>query len=374
MINKRIKVQKTNYWNKLFNVFSFFIITFIFLAVVIAFFIQDKGQFSFLGYSVIVVPNNSMKNSFSSGDKVVIKLALNTDALRKGDIILFYQYADFCDLVLPPHTEITDIVDSYEEPEQNDDAEIFNQRTPLNEVQERNVNQVFHRITKIFVDEYGVRFFETKGDAYYTHDNILIREDYVCGKYIQTSGFIIGSLNFITSTTTITMTIFIILITTIGTIQIIKNLQAYAGEKTAKKLMKRKLSFDNHLLEEKKVYNYLTREEKLYLYDIAEEKDKEKVVNLFWGYLSNWELKKDQCRTIILLNKSFKLYKKDRNKFWDFWLNLETNKKEKRHLEILKIRADLILFNEEKDEEAQNKAIKLYKEEQKMKKGGSKWN
>ncbi|MDD4685972.1 MAG: hypothetical protein PHI76_01620 [Clostridia bacterium] len=347
MANEKIgQVKKIG--GLIFNVFSWLIISFVSLAIVVSFFIQNKNQqISLFGYSLAVISSSSMQNDFNIGDKVIVKGAglINTDDLRKDDIILFYQYADFCDLILSPHTEITDILETYEEPEYND-AEIFKERTNITKVQKMDVDLVFHRITKVFADEYGVRFFETKGDFNKDSDKILIREDYVYGKHIQNSLFVTRTLNFITSTTTMIMLLSLVIV--LGTLQIIILFKKYIGERTARKLMKRKISFYNPILKEKKVYNYLTRAEKIYLYDIAKDKEKDLVVDLFWGDLRVPRSQKGQCKIIILLKKSFKLYKKDRNKFWDFWLSLESNKRKIKRLKKLQIRADLILLNDEK--------------------------
>ena len=146
---------------------------------------------SLFGYSAVKILSSSMEPRFSKGDVVVVK-KIDTNELKVGDIIAFYEY--------------------YEEVDENDlnnNAHLYvsmNTKTTIGSflgAGTTNANQqkaaknysrvIFHRIVEISSptnpsDEYyGKKFFRTQGDSNASPDEKWLMEDYVVGIGDETS-------------------------------------------------------------------------------------------------------------------------------------------------------------------------------------------
>lgn len=360
MAKAKIK-EKKPWWKIALSIsgYAFIIIALVF--VVFVQFNQNKNQlFSIFGYSIAVIQSGSMMPDFEIGEKVIIK-SCNTDNLRKNDIIVFYKFIDTCDYGIH-FEEITETVETYEEPVLDEVPNIFAQRTSVNTVKGfSDVKLVFHRIVAIWVDDYGVRFFETMGDKNYPSSDGKMREDYVAGQYVEISETAKSVLNFVSSPTGL-FVIVLIPIAILAILQIKYFSTEMFGVVLAKRLIKRKIRYDDKDLKDIDVSGFLSEPEKIYLYDIVPKIDKENVKKLLWGDLDDNKLTIQQKIIASNLKKSFILYKDDREKYWDYWINKERNNFVKKQLQIARIQANLILKEGVSDEDAPKQASKIFKE------------
>lgn len=359
MAKIKLKERKP-WWRTALNAAGYMFVIIALAFVVFVQFNQNKNQlFSIFGYSIAVIQSGSMMPRFEVGERVVIR-SCNTDNLRKNDIIVFYKYIDNCDKTI--HFEnITESVETYEKPVLDEIPDIFNQRTSVNIIMgDSNIKLVFHRIMEIWVDDYGVRFFETQGDHNSSSDGKM-REDYVAGQYIEISETAKSVLNFVSSPTGL----FIIVLIPISILTLLQ-IKYFAAEMfgviLSKRLIKRKIRYDNKDLKDIEVSKFLSDPEKLYLYDITLKAEKENIKNLLWGDLDDEKLTIQQKIIASSLKKSFILYKDDREKYWDYWIDKEKSNFIKKQLQIARIQANLVLKEGVSDEEAPKKALKIYKE------------
>lgn len=320
---------------------------------------KDNQISGLFGFSFAVVQSGSMiDGGFDVGDMVLIK-SVNTDTLKKDDIIVFYKYKDPADnQVLSYVTEhkITDEVMAGTYQDTVGDDSVLNRGTTQNAVN-ANSMLVFHRIVDIYVDQYGERFFETKGDSNGVKDDILIREDFVCAVYVGSSPFIQDVLQFVTSPTGLCVVILLPILLTIG-LQIFSFMSEVRGTTAASKLLSRKLKYKDVDFTKIKVAEYLSEPEKVYLYDITDPEDKLNLAIILW----------DEG-----VEEALEVYEKDREKFYQHFFD-KFSKSETKKLKFLKIKADLVKQNPEISEEDIDRQAKVIYKEEKEKKSASRNN
>ena len=320
---------------------------------------KDNQISGLFGFSFAVVQSGSMiDGGFDVGDMVLIK-SVNTDNLKKDDIIVFYKYKDPADnQVLSYVTEhkITDEISSGTYQDFSSDDSVLNRGTTQNAVN-ANSMLVFHRIVDIYVDQYGERFFETKGDSNGVKDDILIREDFVCAVYVGSSPFIQDVLQFVTSPTGLCVVILLPILLTIG-LQIFSFMSEVRGTTAASKLLSRKLKYKDIDFTKIKVAEYLSEPEKVYLYDITDPEDKLNLAIILW----------DEG-----VEEALEVYEKDREKFYQHFFD-KFSKSETKKLKFLKIKADLVKQNPEISEEDIDRQAKVIYKEEKEKKSASRNN
>lgn len=320
---------------------------------------KDNQISGLFGFSFAVVQSGSMiDGGFDVGDMVLIK-SVNTDNLKKDDIIVFYKYKDPADnQVLSYVTEhkITDEISSGTYQDFSSDDSMLNRGTTQNAVN-ANSMLVFHRIVDIYVDQYGERFFETKGDSNGVKDDILIREDFVCAVYVGSSPFIQDVLQFVTSPTGLCVVILLPILLTIG-LQIFSFMSEVRGTTAASKLLSRKLKYKDIDFTKIKVAEYLSEPEKVYLYDITDPEDKLNLAIILW----------DEG-----VEEALEVYEKDREKFYQHFFD-KFSKSETKKLKFLKIKADLVKQNPEISEEDIDRQAKVIYKEEKEKKSASRNN
>ena len=317
---------------------------------------KDNQISGLFGFSFAVVQSGSMiDGGFDVGDMVLIK-SCNTDALKQGDIIVFYKYKDPADnQVLSYVTEhkITDEISAGTYQDFSNDDGALN-RGDLQNAVNANSMLIFHRIIDIYVDQYGERFFETKGDSNGVKDDILVREDFVCAVYVGSSPFVQDVLQFVTSPTGLCVVILLPILLTIG-LQIFSFMGEVRGTTAAAKLLSRKLKYKDVDFTKIKVAEYLSEPEKVYLYDITDPEDKLNLAIILW----------DEG-----VEEALEVYEKDREKFYEFFFD-KFSKSETKKLKFLKIKADLVKQNPEISEEDIDRQAKVIYKEQKEKTSAS---
>ncbi len=176
---------------------DFLLIPILLLALVVTLVIFTQNQSnkvpSFFGLSVVKILSGSMENSgFKTGDSVFVTKT-DTNKLWIGDIIAFYQYQDTADSVLEK-IELSDVNDSVEitldEP---------SQRREMSDITGGSYRVVFHEIVGVLQDYTGARYFRTKGTSNESADSVLIRDDFVVGKYLNTPVWVRNVLRWISS-------------------------------------------------------------------------------------------------------------------------------------------------------------------------------
>ncbi|MBQ2713389.1 MAG: hypothetical protein IJF22_00285 [Clostridia bacterium] len=320
---------------------------------------KDNQISGLFGFSFAVVQSGSMiDGGFDVGDMVLIK-SVNTDTLKKDDIIVFYKYKDPADNQVLSYVQAHKITDEISAGTYQDtvgDDSVLNRGTTQNAVN-ANSMLVFHRIVDIYVDQYGERFFETKGDSNGVKDDILIREDFVCAVYVGSSPFIQDVLQFVTSPTGLCVVILLPILLTIG-LQIFSFMSEVRGTTAASKLLSRKLKYKDVDFTKIKVAEYLSEPEKVYLYDITDPEDKLNLAIILW----------DEG-----VEEALEVYEKDREKFYQHFFD-KFSKSETKKLKFLKIKADLVKQNPEISEEDIDRQAKVIYKEEKEKKSASRNN
>ena len=320
---------------------------------------KDNQISGLFGFSFAVVQSGSMiDGGFDVGDMVLIK-SVNTDTLKKDDIIVFYKYKDPADNQILSYVQahkITDEISAGTYQDFSSDDSVLNRGTTQNAVN-ANSMLVFHRIVDIYVDQYGERFFETKGDSNGVKDDILIREDFVCAVYVGSSPFIQDVLQFVTSPTGLCVVILLPILLTIG-LQIFSFMSEVRGTTAASKLLSRKLKYKDVDFTKIKVAEYLSEPEKVYLYDITDPEDKLNLAIILW----------DEG-----VEEALEVYEKDREKFYQHFFD-KFSKSETKKLKFLKIKADLVKQNPEISEEDIDRQAKVIYKEEKEKKSASRNN
>lgn len=322
---------------------------------------KDNEITNFFGYSFAVIQSGSMTDGgFNIHDMVIIR-TVNTDDLRAGDlttpeddgdIIVFYRYYTDNYPSDSIKIDITDQLDTFVE-EENYQTLPENVSTKQDAINS-GASLIFHRIISVKIDQYGTRFFETKGDSNRSADN-LIREDFVCAIYVQSSPMISAVFNFI-GTPFGLLTIIMVPIILMVFFQLLSFGKEIKSNVFAMKLLSRKIRYKDIDLEKVKLENILTEAEKVYLYDVALKEDKENLAIILWSEG---------------VQESLDIYEKDREKYYQYWLN-NFDKKEIEKLQFLKIKADLILKDKSSEENAEQKAKQIFKEKKKNGDFGSK--
>ena len=326
----------------------FVVLLLLLLFAVVANLNKKENQISgIFGYSFAVVQSGSMLDAgFEVGDLVVIK-ETNPDTLKKGDIIVFYSYKDAADnAVLDNLTNITAQIDNGTYQDFVADDSSLN-RHDINDAMNAGSMLVFHRVIDIYVDEYGTRFFETKGDSNGAADHTFIREDFVCAKYLNSSPFVQGLLQFLTSPVGLVCVVVLPVALTL-VLQFSTFVGEVKGSKIATNLLARKVRFKDVDVSKVKLQDYLSAPEKVYLYDIAHPEDKLNLAIVLWE---------------SSVDNALNLYQTSREEYYQFFAE-KMKKSQVNKLKFLKIKADLVHQNPEMlDEDIDRRAKLIYNEQ-----------
>lgn len=309
---------------------------------------KDNQISTMFGYAFAVVQSGSMINGgFNVGDMVIIK-EVNTDTLKpcerdstntvieNGDIIVFYDYFDAKDENVNL-TNITEEVLNGTYVDFSDPSKAPTDRKTKQYPIDNGTILIFHRIISIWVDESGTRFFETKGDSNNSADNKLIREDFVCAKYAQSSPVLQSVLSFMATTTGLIVVILIPVGFLIIT-QIISFSKEMKVNINAIKILERKIRYNDIDLDSCDIQNYFTEPEKVYLYDISPQEDKANLAIILWS---------------DGVNDALEIYENSREDYYKYFYD-KFSRMDKKTLKKLQIKADLIHKNPNISEEDAN--------------------
>ena len=157
---------------------------------------------SVAGYTTMVIATGSMVASgFNKQDKIISK-TVNTDSLKVGDKIVFYQYDE------------SDKYFSYSKVRKVSESEIVERKSSVTlpeffgfmneekvEAAQAGSHLIFHHIYAIYEDANGVRWFDTKGSSNVNRDPWHIREEYILGIYDDSkiAGAVISVIDLLSS-------------------------------------------------------------------------------------------------------------------------------------------------------------------------------
>ena len=243
---------------------------------------------SMFGYSNLQVVSGSMvKSGFNIGDNVLVR-ATNTDTLKDGDIIAFYDYypsyKNFditgCKRIMPDT-----ISDKTYEVSFKQAFGFYSDEIKTAAKAESTL--VFHHIRNVWEDENGVRWFQTYGSSNTVDDTWWIREDYILGSYVDTDSASILShvLNWLSSTLALLLSLLLPMIILTGFILTdciteIKNTFLEADvldgirQITDPKCIKRNIGFGMNKKNKLKIYKLaITPEEKAVYASLLWKKD-----------------------------------------------------------------------------------------------------
>ncbi len=173
-----------------------FLIPILLLALVVTLVIFTQNQSnrvpSFFGLSVVKILSGSMENSgFRIGDSVFITKT-DTTSLKVGNIIAFYQYKDDADEGLDKIELKDGVVVEVTMPEPEN-------RKHISDITGGSYRIVFHQIVGVYQDHTGARYFKTRGTSNASSDGVLVRDDFVVGKYLETPIWLRDVLRWISS-------------------------------------------------------------------------------------------------------------------------------------------------------------------------------
>ena len=317
---------------------------------------QDSKRIpSVFGYSLVMVLSGSMTDGgFDIGDKVFVKKVKAND-IKVGDVVVYYKISAN-EQVFGEGTELEDISnEEYVSDELN-----LNGRMSTDDAISTSTALIFHRVMAIFRDQYGVRFYELKGDSNNTEDLYKVREDLVIARYVESPGFVTAFLKF--SSTPVGM---VVCIGAPVLLLILMELRSFIfdlkGNLYAQKLMSGEYELLGRELSEYDVVPFLTVDEKLLLFDIEQKKNKMNAVKYLWGDVWAPDLNLEEKRFANEVLEGLDRYKIGRPDFWEYWLKL-SNWSEKKNILFREIQANLIVDEKKNIQDAEEEAYKIFKE------------
>ena len=338
---KKSKSEKSTVIGTVFSTILYVVLLIILiLAIVINVSKQDNQITTIFGYAFAVVQSGSMVDGgFEVGDMVIIQ-DVNTDDLKVGDIVVFYDYQDPVDLTLSLTNISNEVQNGTYQDFKNPDYIPANRHDSSYAINNGD-KLIFHRIIAIYRDDAGTRFFETKGDSNNVADKIKVREDFVCAKYKQSSVVLQSVLGFMSTT----LGLVVIILIPIGMLLISQVISFTKDMKTnmnAIKLLERKVRYSDINLEECDIEHYFTAPEKVYLYDITPPEDKANIAIILWSEG---------------VGDALEAYNKNRDDYYNYFYQ-SFSKGDQKKLKFLHLKANIIHKNPNISEEEVNAQVK----------------
>ena len=282
---------------------------------------KDGKVPQFFGVSLVRILSGSMeKSDFYKGDSVIVR-KVKTDNLKVGDIIAFYYYSDSAD----GNLSLTVVADK-----EKDDREEFvvnenftvDGRTDRKNLKYKTIKVYFHHIERIFYDEGGTAFFETKGSSNSGVDAYKIREDLVVGRYVNTPNWIRSVIKFCSTSLgmiilVVTPLSILIMMQSLSIIEQINNIML------EKKVIDRKEDWNTEESFKANIGIEMDIPYKIYFYAIMPDQERPAVWNFLWSYLGTKNDNKSM-HMYSLAERSKQELVKGVDSYFKFWkLNLK---------------------------------------------------
>ena len=289
----------------------------------------------FSGVSLVRILSRSMENSdFYRGDSVIVK-RVNTDDLKVGDIIAFYYYRDSVDTGLTLTVVADKDKDERNEFVANENFSVTG-RTERNKLNYKKISVYFHHIERIFYDEGGTAFFQTKGSSNSGVDSYKIREDLVVGRYVHTPDIIRNIIRFCSTA----MGMIILVVTPLSILILLQSLSIIEQINNIvleRKVLERKEDWNTEEAFKANIGIEMDVTNKVYFYAIIPEKERQEVWSFLWGYLANQKDKKSK-ELYSLAEKSKSELEKGAEVYFKFWRTNLTKNRDLRKLSKVELR------------------------------------
>lgn len=365
MIMKQKKVEvKKNFYYYMGKIADILLYPVLIVALVSSFAMfsanRENRVSTLFGHGIVTILSGSMeKSGFYKGDKAIIRV-VDTDTLRpttenrEGDIIAFYyDYDPYDDGTLFEKNIITDFDNL---PFEDSDKIDYTHRKTLKDVQEAKKRVYFHQIIRVYINEEGIRFFQTKGSSNGSADTYLIREDFVVGKYIETPKFVNDIISFCTKSSG--MIVLVILpLSVLICLQMLSLLEQTNAIILERKAVEKRIRYDSEECINSNILIELRNYDKFYFYDVIDNNEKENAFTMMWETLKDSDKKKERK----LYEKAIfakQIYDKlGREEYWNYLIvnsdEFNANKLRKKYHNATKI----------KYQELQGITTKVYVEE-----------
>ena len=314
-VEKSIKNKNFYYW--MGRISDILIYPIIILSLVVSFSMfaakMENKVYMVGGVSIVKILSPSMtKSGFEVGHNVIIK-SVNTDDLRKGDIISFYYYKDKYD-----DKYYKALITDFENLPYEDSDEIdYKGRKDREDAEKAKTRVYFHEIIDIYINQEGIRFFKTKGTSNGSADLNLTREDFVVGKYVNTPMWVRNTFKFFSSSIGM-VGLVIVPLTILIAMQMLSLLEQISALMLEKKVLQRKVEYDCEECISSNIAIELRNFDKVYLYDIVEDNKKDRLHSYMW-FENSKSSKKNRMLYKVAVNAE-KLYKTSRYSYWDYWI------------------------------------------------------
>lgn len=297
---------------------------------------SENKVVSILGYSVVKILSGSMVDAgYEIGDFTMIK-KVNTDNLRIGDDIAFYRFFDSND---PSESRLTLIEDFNNLPEITSDKSVVGKTTQEDAIS-RKASIIFHRIEAVYMADDGTRFFKTKGVSNDDPDPFLIRDEFVVGKNVINSHFLMDALGFC-STSMGMIVLVIVPLSILIFFQLMEIFDMVIAISLEKKVLSLIVPFNDEEVVTMNIAKDMDEFDKIYFYDITSKKKKSEVQEFLWGQLKSEKASKKDKSYLEAVNTAVCAYATGRENYWKFWLHYYGKNKEKKLLK-LKNKAELL--------------------------------
>lgn len=342
---------------------------------------------SFFGTYVVRILTGSMTNSgFKRGDTALIKQC-DSNSYRVGDIIAFYQYEDKGDKNSAKISLYTTsgqgevegklgnyplyVCDENQVPIFNEELYVSTAKNPrqdrvsCDDIKDAGLKIVFHEIIDVRLEtSTGTLFYQTKGSSNYSSDYILVREDYVVGKY-QSMPFLSGVISFCSSMWGMLLLV-VFPLSIIVLFELLSVLEQINYLMLEKKVLKRQIAFDRPECFKANIGIEMREFDKAYYYDVMPNEFKAQVFDYLWSWN---QTKGDKKNSIIFNTATSAAGKYDVNnvgEYYNEFINNAKRKRTKRKFQKAMLNAISDRYKEVEVKEYQNQPINNIDESNKV--------
>ena len=225
----------------------------------------------------------------------------------------------------------------------------------------------FHQIMQIKIDTSGQIYYLTKGTNNSSADTVLVRQDLVVGRYVNTPKWLTAIVNFCGSSQGLIILVIlpmsiIILIESLSILEQINNILL------EKKVIARAALFDTKECEKAYIGLEMDEKDKIYLYDVFPPDYKNDLYDFLWGCLESSQHKKQKMiyETSQLAIGVYDV--KDTDKYYGVWEQFYKSNRMKQKVKNAQVRAERDRYVDVKIEEYQNyEPIEIVEEKPKPK-------
>lgn len=211
----------------------------------------------------------------------------------------------------------------------------------------------FHQIMQIKIDTSGQIYYLTKGTNNSSADTVLVRQDLVVGRYVNTPKWLTAIVNFCGSSQGLIILVIlpmsiIILIESLSILEQINNILL------EKKVIARAALFDTKECEKAYIGLEMDEKDKIYLYDVFPPDYKNDLYDFLWGCLETSQHKKQKMiyETSQLAVDAYDI--KDTDKYYGIWEQFYKSNRMKQKVKNAQVRAERDRYADVKIEEYQN--------------------